>query len=277
MSTTDPNELRTAFCRSLKAARERSGIALDQIAAVTKVCVAYYEALERGDLRHWPKAIFRRSFFRGYAEMIGVPVGKAMDEFMRLFPDDESAAQPETPALGTGHQVPVVALGTRHPAPVAAPDASVRLALDQSWQGPTTPIRSRAEVAGIDAGAVIALAILLWLLGLPFAVAVAVVSMLYFTLGRVFISDSPALHAYDAAVAMWQSPRFRAVRREPEPALAPSIADDEVPVPPEWRRAERRPWRSDARRVRPRDASSRVRVRFRVRPPEPPPNRSALS
>ena len=48
-----------------------------------------FAALERSDLRRWPNGLFRRSFFRDYVRMIGLPVAEACDEFVRLFPDDE--------------------------------------------------------------------------------------------------------------------------------------------------------------------------------------------
>ena len=79
------------FCLALKAARERKGITLAQISDKTKIPSPMFVALERGDLRRWPKGLFRRSFFLGYVKMIGVPVDEACVEFARLFPDDEAA------------------------------------------------------------------------------------------------------------------------------------------------------------------------------------------
>ena len=53
---------------------------------------AILTALERSDVGRWPKGLFRRSFFRGYASMIGVPVDEACEAFSRLFPDEEIVA-----------------------------------------------------------------------------------------------------------------------------------------------------------------------------------------
>lgn len=84
------------FCLALKAARERKGITLDEIANATKIPVSMFEALERSDLRFWPKGLFGRSFFRAYVGMIGVKTDEACAEFVRLF----SGAQPtELPPL----------------------------------------------------------------------------------------------------------------------------------------------------------------------------------
>src|SRR5688572_33270616 len=121
-----------AFCLALKAARERRGLPLSQIARSTKVCESQFAALERGDLRSWPKGLFRRAFFRGYVEMIGLPVAETMEEFARLFPDDDAPA----PSIAK-------------PAAAVSP---LRLSLDSSWHGPRVPIAWRVVTAIIDAG-----------------------------------------------------------------------------------------------------------------------------
>ena len=52
-----------AFGAALKAERLRQDLSLAAISQTTKVTESHFVALERGDLRHWPKGIFRRSFF----------------------------------------------------------------------------------------------------------------------------------------------------------------------------------------------------------------------
>jgi cytoskeletal protein RodZ len=86
-------DMRQEFCRALKTARERSGITLDAIASTTKIPAGLFDALERGDLRHWPNGLFRRSYFRDYARMIGLPIAEACEAFIRLFPDQAAAAE----------------------------------------------------------------------------------------------------------------------------------------------------------------------------------------
>ena len=81
---------RQEFCLALKAARERKGLSLVEIAEATKIPASLFAALERSDLRRWPNGLFRRSFFRDYVRMIGLPVAEACDEFVRLFSDDAS-------------------------------------------------------------------------------------------------------------------------------------------------------------------------------------------
>ena len=92
-----PTDSRQEFCLALKAVRERNGVTLAQIESTTKIPAYLFVALERSDLSRWPKGLFRRSFFRDYARMIGLSVAEACAEFIRLFPDEEVAA-PAAPA-----------------------------------------------------------------------------------------------------------------------------------------------------------------------------------
>lgn len=164
------------FCLALKAARERKGVALSQIADATKVPAFMFAALERNDLRRWPKGLFRRSFFRGYAGMIGVPVPEACAAFARLFPDGESA--------------PPAAVAS------AATDANqaddVRLALDAAWHGPPASMAPRLLSATLDASIVIALSALAWVAGMDWPATGAIVALAYFSIGTVVFNGSPA-------------------------------------------------------------------------------------
>lgn len=89
-SDTLPANSRQDFCLALKAARERKAISLDEIAEKTKIPASLFAELERNDLHRWPNGLFRRSFFRDYVRMIGVPVTEACAEFSRLFLDEEA-------------------------------------------------------------------------------------------------------------------------------------------------------------------------------------------
>ena len=92
LSESLPTDCREDFCLALKAVRERKGVTLSEIAEVTKIPTSVFAALERNDLRCWPKGLFKRSFFRDYVGMIGLPVAEACEVFVKLFPDDEGAA-----------------------------------------------------------------------------------------------------------------------------------------------------------------------------------------
>ena len=255
---------RQSFCLALKAARERRGVTLSQIAGATKVCASHFVALERSDLRSWPKGLFRRAFFRGYVEMIGLPVAETMEEFARLFPDGEPA-------------VPVA-----RPAATANP---LRLSLDASWHGPRAPIAWRVLAAMIDTAAILALtASLAWATGTHVGTAMAIVTVSYFTLATVLLGDSPT-----ASLMRWLRTPSAAQPEMAQPETAqPELAHDEPEgvVARAWRsglgvarnmfgnaggdtsaesvESRERIWTTDARRVRPREAPPRLRVRFKL-------------
>jgi SAM-dependent methyltransferase/transcriptional regulator with XRE-family HTH domain len=88
-------ELRHGFCTQLKEARERRGVSLHAISEITKVSESLFADLERGDLSRWPTGLYRRSFFREYAAIVGLPGESAVSEFVRVFPEDLEDATSE--------------------------------------------------------------------------------------------------------------------------------------------------------------------------------------
>ena len=71
----------------LRAARERRGVTLKQLAAETKLSVELWEALEDSNLSRWPKRVFARSYVRDYAQRVGLDADEVVNEFCRLFPE----------------------------------------------------------------------------------------------------------------------------------------------------------------------------------------------
>jgi transcriptional regulator with XRE-family HTH domain len=247
---------RQEFCRALKAARERRGITLAEIAEATKVCPSHFAALERNDLRLWPKGLFRRAFFRGYAGMVGLPVAETLDEFIRLFPDDGTPPSP-----------------TR-----SVSDASaLRMVLDSSWHGPRAPLLSRLAAALLD-GVVIAAAIALaWRAGQDVAITSAVVVASYFTLATIIFGTTPA----GWAIQRRRLPRPTSpepVSDAPEPSFAARAWRRSVEVVtfalgkadgdagPDFGVSDDHYWVSNARRVEPREIAPRWRVRIKWSP-----------
>jgi Helix-turn-helix domain len=220
-----PSHSREEFCLALKTARESTGITLADIASATKIPASLLDALERCDLRHWPKGIFRRSFFRDYARTIGLSVAETCAEFVRLFPDDDRSPVTEPAVM-----------------PVEPDQASeVRLVLDSAWQGPQGSIFPRLVAAGVDAAAVVALAAALaWLSGIAWPVVTAIVALTYFSLATALLGESPT--------------KWLLFRRK---SILPSL----TPRPEE--ETEPRSWTTDAHRVGP-APSSRFRVRLKV-------------
>ena len=71
----------------LRAARERRGISLDDIAAETKLAVELWADLEDNNLARWPRRIYARSYIRDYAERVGLDAEEVVNDFCRLFPE----------------------------------------------------------------------------------------------------------------------------------------------------------------------------------------------
>ena len=73
------------FGGKLRQARERRGISLRQIAAITKISAAALEALERNDTSKLPGGIFSRAFVRSYAVEVGLDPEQTVREFLERF------------------------------------------------------------------------------------------------------------------------------------------------------------------------------------------------
>jgi cytoskeletal protein RodZ len=76
----------------LRAARERRGVSLRQIANATKISVAVLEALERNDISRLPSGIFGRAFVRAYAIEVGLDPEETIQDFITQFPGDSFTA-----------------------------------------------------------------------------------------------------------------------------------------------------------------------------------------
>lgn len=241
----DLSATRQAFCAALKAARERRGLKLTDISAATKVCPSYFSALERNDLRVWPKGLFRRSFFRGYASTIGLPVAELLEEFTRLFPENEGAPTATPATAPAPSSAPATAAGT-------APAQEFRLALDASWGGSKVPFPIRVAAAVIDLFVVVLVAgVATWAASLQFVPAFASVALTYFTLATALFGESPASFCLS---------RRGHIMEAFESVFAPA----REPAPRQGEIREERPWTTDARRVRPREQGPGLRVRFKV-------------
>ena len=77
-----------AFGARLRLQRERQGVSLAAIADSTKIKLSLLAELERGDVSHWPRGLFRRAYLRDYAAAIGASAEPLVAEFVRLFPED---------------------------------------------------------------------------------------------------------------------------------------------------------------------------------------------
>ena len=164
---------RTAFCARLKAARQRKGVLLEDIAAATKISRALLNGLEANNLSRWPQGLYRRAYLRDYLRAIDLPEESTVAEFVRLFPDEESP-----PVGGAG------SLETEDP-------SLLSMTLDECATERFARARIRLAAAAIDVGAVCVLSAAAWW-GLHAGVWIcgSVVAVAYYSIGTAALGRS---------------------------------------------------------------------------------------
>lgn len=188
---------RETFGPRLRAERERRGISLETIAAVTKVGEELWDGLERNDFSKWPSGIFARSFVRDYARAVGLDADEVIDEFCRLFPIGDRRAERvikaqaeligHSPALD-GSMIPPQ--GDRRATTVSeAPQANgfrIRLA-------------PRAVAAGVDTGSILLIATgVSVLLNASFVTTAGGVALAYYAGSTITLGATPGTRTVDA-------------------------------------------------------------------------------
>jgi hypothetical protein len=86
-----------SFGARLRQQRERQRVPLTAIADETKISLSLLEGLERDDVSHWPAGVFRRSFVRSYARMIGLEADAVVREFVERYPEPAEDSVPSVP------------------------------------------------------------------------------------------------------------------------------------------------------------------------------------
>lgn len=201
------------FGPRLRAMRERRGISLETIAATTKIGAPLLVGLERGDVSHWPKGIFRRAFFRDYATAVGAPVEDTLAEFLECFPENG------------------------HPAPDASSAAALRMTLETVR--PRFPWCAMRIVAGLaDAAVVVLLGVVAaWLLGVAWSTGIAVTALLYYPVVTGLLGRSPVLSWLREPVTVSRAWRTMRARKEPAGVMVQAASE---PVPEEGHAADLR-------------------------------------
>jgi cytoskeleton protein RodZ len=74
----------------LRRQRLAAGVSLQHISEKTRISVRYLEALEAGDFKQLPGAIFSRSFVRQYAEVVGIDISGLESELQQVFPSEDA-------------------------------------------------------------------------------------------------------------------------------------------------------------------------------------------
>jgi transcriptional regulator with XRE-family HTH domain len=150
-----------AFGSRLRTQRERQGVSLAAIAESTKIKLSLLDGLERGDVSHWPRGLFRRAYLRDYAAAIGLPAEPLVAEFVRIFPEDGTPAE---------------ALDVEAPEPMRLGfPAGPELASHRALAG--------AQGAAVELAVVVAMGLAIaWAAGTPFLTTCGVTALLYYPL-----------------------------------------------------------------------------------------------
>ena len=199
-----------SFGARLRAARERRGITLREVANSTKINVALFDAIERDDASRWPSGLFRRAFMRAYAREIGLDPESTVREFLEYFPDPWAAADGPAKRGSTGDP--------------ASADAGLRLMLAAEPSRFPRVRRSLGRApgllaAGIDLSIVLGAAAAVFAIANRFWTPLTVATMFYFVGGVVTLGRSPG--GWLAARACKASrPDVRSIRIAPRPASA---------------------------------------------------------
>lgn len=189
---------RDTFGPRLRSERERRGISIETIAAVTKVGADLWVGLERNDFSKWPSGIFARAFIRDYAKAIGIDADELVDEFCRLFPqgDRRAARLIKAQAEIIGHEP-----GTLED-PALIPRAGDRrsVARERKAEARARRIRlaPRAVAAAVDVVCTLSLALIGPAVGgSGFWTSVGVTAILYYSVSTIFSGASPGSHAVE--------------------------------------------------------------------------------
>jgi transcriptional regulator with XRE-family HTH domain len=174
----------------LRAARERKGVTLKQLAAETKLSVELWEALEENDLTRWPKRVFARSYIRDYATRVGLDADEVVNDFCRLFPEwgDRRAERViREKAEIIAHDLEWEDLPTPHQ----------RRSSDRGAGAPGFLARNRVRIAGttVDLVAMLGLGLTGALFGVSYWVTATVSAVAYSTLATALLGRSFGLVA----------------------------------------------------------------------------------
>jgi hypothetical protein len=189
---------RDTFGPRLKSERERRGISIETIVAVTKVGADLWIGLEGNDFSKWPSGIFARAFVRDYARAVGLDADDIVDEFCRLYPygDRRAARLIKAQAEIIGHTP-----GTLED-PALVPRAGDRRAAAYERKAAARARRirlaPRAVAAAIDVGCTASLAVLGPAVGgVGFWPSAGVAAVVYYSLSTILTGASLGTRAVD--------------------------------------------------------------------------------
>jgi hypothetical protein len=233
------------LCTRLRRERERRQIPLSSISANTKISVALFEALERGDVSRWPAGIYRRSFVRAYAKAIGLDPEVTAREFAEEFPDPAADPQPQAPIAAAGIESPVPPpTAPASPMTGASPSArrvwfprarpaAVKVKVAETAQpfskGPLLGhMRERLIAVACDGGVVIAIALCMFVVFGSFWLPLGIAMIGYYLGGILVLGNTPG-------VCLWAPQPGGGAHYNRPPDDDSRASADEQPAPSHWR------------------------------------------
>jgi transcriptional regulator with XRE-family HTH domain len=181
----------------LRAERERQRISLATIAASTKISVSLFEGLEREDVSRWPQGIFRRAFVREYARAIGLDPEETLNDFLERFPDPLAAAAPgEEDQAGEGNAAS--ADRPRRPRTTVLRLTLADMPGSHAGGRPLVGLGKRCAAVALDATAVVAVALALYVALGSFWMSLAVFTFCYYTGATLVLGNTPAVRFFAA-------------------------------------------------------------------------------
>jgi len=175
------------FGRRLRSERERRTIALEAIAANTKISINLLKALERDDFSRWPSGVFRRSFMRSYAEAIGLDAEATVREFLERFPDPLEGADAVFAAVTADGKPRPTASATTLRLTLAEPPP--RFSGGRLLAG----LRVRVAAAAIDLAVMAGLGLLMFLFVGAFWAPFAVAMIAYYGGAILLLGNTPGV------------------------------------------------------------------------------------
>jgi transcriptional regulator with XRE-family HTH domain len=184
----------------LRAERERRKIALEHVAANTKISIGLLRDLERDELSRWPTGIFRRAFVRAYAQAIGIDPDETLEHFLLVYPDPVLPTPLERSALAQSTAGAALARLTRPEASPRRPGA-FRLALadePQPFMGGRLlrGFSHRIAAALWDVATPVGLALLVYLLINRFWIPLAVIMAAYHAGSVLALGNTPGVYFF---------------------------------------------------------------------------------
>ena len=189
---------RDTFGPRLRSERERRGISIETLVAVTKVGADLWTGLERNDFSKWPSGIFARAFVRDYAKAVGLDADDVVDDFCRLYPhgDRRAARIIKAQAEIIGHSPGVL----EDPALVPREGDRRGAAREQKALARARRIRlaPRTVAAGIDIACTTSLALVgVAVTGTGFWASAGVAAVVYYSVATIVTGASLGTHAVE--------------------------------------------------------------------------------